>query len=78
MNYQQLSPYRYTIDEIIEVASDPTIIHNYGKEERPEYGESNKRITNLWIEIVNKTGFIEEMKVKFPIPFLEIKNKNEN
>ena len=64
---QKFSPFKYTKDEIYEAAKNPVIVHLY--QEKIQGGAVNKEYTLKWLEYVNLTGFYNEIKQRYPIPF---------
>lgn len=67
MNIQVNSPFKYTVDEIIDAAADPVINHLYHT--KPHLNNANKNFMDRFREYANMTGFIEEIKKKYPKPF---------
>ena len=67
MNLQVNSPFKYTVDEIIDAAADPVINHLYHT--KPHLDMANKNFMDRFREYANMTGFIEKIKKKYPKPF---------
>ena len=67
MKLQVNSPFKYTIDEIIDAAADPVINHLYHA--KPHHNSANKKIMDRFREYANMTGHIEKIKKKYPKPF---------
>ena len=67
INSQKFSPFKYTKDEIYEAVLDPVIIHLY--QDKIHYGKINKEYILKWHKYVNLTGFYEEIKKRYSIPF---------
>ena len=64
---QKYSPYRYSVEEILEAAIDPVINHIY--QEKIYKGVGCNKLTIQWIKYAITSGFYEEIKKKYPIPF---------
>jgi lipopolysaccharide biosynthesis glycosyltransferase len=64
---QKYSPYRYSVEEILEAAIDPVINHIY--QEKIYKGIGCNKLTMQWIKYAMTSGFYEEIKKKYPIPF---------
>ena len=64
---QRFSPYKYSIEEIIDAAIDPVITHFY------HYKLHNQIVCNFWtlewIKYAKLTGLYEDIKKKYPKPF---------
>ena len=67
MKSQQYSPMKYSVDEIVDAASDPVINHLYSS--KPHHNAANKEFMNKFRYYANMTGFIEEIKAKYPKAF---------
>ena len=67
MNHQRFSPYKYSIEEILDAAIDPVINHIYC--EKITNGIGCNSLTFQWINYVKLTGFYEKIKAKYPKPF---------
>ena len=67
MKLQVNSPFKYTIDEIIDAAADPVINHLYHT--KPHHNSANKKFMDRFREYANMTGHIEKIKKKYPKPF---------
>ena len=64
---QRLSPYKYTIDEIIDAISDPVIQHFYhGKLENTNCHKFNIQ----WLKYAKLVGKYDILKLKYPKHFL--------
>ena len=68
INLQKYTPYKYTIEDILEAAFDPLINHFYNYKIYDGSMDCNN-ITIQWIKYAKLTGFYEEIKQKYPIPF---------
>ena len=64
---QKYTPYRYSVEEILEAATDPVINHIY--QEKIYKGVGCNKLTIQWIKYAITSGFYEEIKKKYPIPF---------
>ena len=64
---QKYSPYRYSVEEILEAALDPVINHIY--QEKIYKGVGCNKLTIQWLKYATTSGFYEEIKKKYPIPF---------
>ena len=73
MDIQKNSPFKYTIEEIFDAASDPVIVHIY--HEKTYKGTANKKYTLQWINYVKLADFYEEIKKLYPKPFDLFENK---
>ena len=79
---QIYSPYKYSVEEILEAALDPVINHIY----QSKISETNNcnSLTFQWIKYAKLTGFYEKIKKKYPNPFnfcehnINSNNKNKN
>ena len=69
---QRFSPYRYSIDEILDAALNPVINHIY--QDRIIDGIGCNSLTIQWIKYAKLSGFHEEIKIKYPKPFDKCKN----
>ena len=69
INRQKKSPFKYSNDEILEAVHDPVIIHLY--QEKVQSGNANKKYTIQWIKYAKMTGYYNEIKKKYPSPFLK-------
>ena len=69
INRQKNSPFKYSKDEILEAVLDPVVIHLYGV--KIENGKINKKYTIQWIKYAKMTGYYNEIKKKYPSPFLK-------
>ena len=67
-NAQKYSPFKYTIEEILDAAYDPVIIHYYHKKIYNGCFGCNI-FTIQWIKYAKLTGLYEDIKLKFPQPF---------
>ena len=67
MNNQRFSPYKYSVEEIIEAATDPVINHLY--QDKITYGIGCTSLTIQWINYAKMTGLFEIIKKKYPKPF---------
>ena len=67
LKLQKDSPLKYSVDEIIDAASDPVINHLY--QTKPQTNSANKEFMNMFRYYANMTGFIEEIKAKYPKAF---------
>ena len=61
------SPFKYTVDELIDAASDPVINHLYPT--KPIFGLHNKYFKTKFREYANMSGYIKEIKHQFPKTF---------
>ena len=64
MEKQKNSPFKYTIEEIFDAASDPIINHLYAT--KPILNLANKYFMNRFWEYANMSGFLKEIKNKYP------------
>jgi hypothetical protein len=64
---QKFSIFKYSKDEIYEAALDPVIVHLY--QDKIQAGDVNKDFTIQWIKYANMTGYYNEIKERYPIPF---------
>ena len=69
INRQKNSPFKYSKDEMLDAILDPVIIHLY--EEKVENGKINKKYSIQWIKYAKMTGYYNEIKKKYPLPFLK-------
>jgi len=60
---QKYSPYRYSVEEILEAATDPVINHIY--QEKIYKGVGCNKLTIQWIKYAITSGFYEEIKKKY-------------
>jgi len=67
MTSQNLSPFKYTKDEIINAALDPVIVHFY--KNKPFLNDANEVFTEKWINYAKMTNLFENIKQKYPKPF---------
>jgi lipopolysaccharide biosynthesis glycosyltransferase len=67
MNKQQLSPFKYSKEEIVNAALNPVIIHLY--KNKPFLNIANKEFTDKWINYAKMTTLYEDIKKKYPEPF---------
>ena len=67
MGMQNNSPFKYTIDEIFDAASDPVINHLYPT--KPILGLANKYFKTKYREYANMSGYLKEIKQQFPLAF---------
>ena len=71
--YQRYSPYKYSINEILEAAYNPVISHFYQR--KIHNGKMGCNIYTIqWIKYAKLTGFYKEIKLKYPKPFICEKN----
>ena len=67
LNEQQYSPYKYTLDEILDAISDPVIQHFYkGKIEEKDVCD---KYVIQWLKYAKLTGQYINLKLKYPKPF---------
>jgi len=64
MEKQKNSPFKYTLDEIFDAADDPIISHLYST--KPILNLANKYFMNRFWEYANMSGFLNEIKSKYP------------
>ena len=64
---QQKSPFKYTLDEIIDAAIDPIINHLY--QTKPHLNLANKKQMNKVREYAAMAGVVKKIKKKFPQSF---------
>ena len=64
MKLQNNSPFKYTVDEIFDAASDPVINHLYHS--KPYNNQANKKFMDLFREYSKMTGVLEEIKKIYP------------
>ena len=76
INSQRFSPYKYSIEEIIEAASDPVINHLYNNKIQNRV-ECNY-LTLKWIKYAKLTGLYTDIKNKYPKPFNSCEKLLEN
>ena len=67
MNGQKNSPFRYTLEEIIDAATNPVINHLYTH--KPTHNKANKRFMERYREYARMTGLYDEFKKSFPDVF---------
>ena len=67
LDHQKFSPYKYSVYEIIEAAIDPIINHLY--QDKITNGINCNNLTFQFIKYAKLTGFYEQIKKKYPIPF---------
>ena len=68
INKQKFTPFKYSVEEILEAALDPVINHIY--QDKITDGIGCNKITIQWINYAKLTGFYEKIKEKYPKPFL--------
>ena len=66
-NHQRFSPYKYSIEEILEASLDPVINHFY--QDKITNCNGCNYYTKQWIKYAELTGFYENIKRKYPKPF---------
>ena len=76
MNNQRFSPYKYSIEEIIEAATDPVINHFYHNKIHNTIRCNS--LTMKWIQYSKLTGLYEDIKRKYPKPFISCKHLLDN
>ena len=64
MKKQKNSPFKYTIEEIFDAAANPIINHLY--QTKPILNSANKYFMNRFWEYANMSGFLNEIKNKYP------------
>ena len=64
---QKYSPYKYSVDEIMEAALDPVIMHFY--QDKITFGNYCNRYTVQWVKYTELIGLYDIMKKKYPSPF---------
>jgi len=69
---QRYSPFKYSIEEIIDAAKDPVINHFYHY--KIEKGIICNIFTIQWIKYAKLTGLYKIIKNKYPKPFKKCKN----
>jgi len=67
IKFQKSNPFKYSLQEILEAALDPVIVHYYLHKITNNIG-CNK-YTFQFIKYSKLTGFYDEIKSKYPIPF---------
>ena len=67
MSLQRNSPFKYSIDEIIDAATDPVINHLYHT--KAYKNGSNRYFMKKFREYANISGYLEEIKQKYPKAF---------
>ena len=73
---QRFSKYKYTIEEIIDAATDPVINHLY--QEKIQNGIGCNVFTMKWLKYAKLTGLYEDIKKKYPKPFTSCESLLEN
>ena len=63
----QISPYKYSKEELREAALNPVITHLYHT--KPYKNEANKMNQERWRKFANMTGLYEKIKEKYPRGF---------
>ena len=76
INNQKSSPYKYSIDEILDAAVDPVINHFYHN--KIYNNEKCNRFTFQWIKYAKITGLYNKIKKKYPKPFKKCENILKN
>ena len=69
---QKFSPFKYSIEEIIDAAKDPVINHFYHN--KIQKGNICNIFTIQWIKYAKLTGLYKAIKNKYPKPFKKCKN----
>ena len=67
MDFQKLSPYKYTFDEIFDAISDPVIQHFYHGKLDGEY--KCHKYVKQWLKYAKLTGVYNFLKLNYPNPF---------
>ena len=63
MQKQENSPFKYTVDEIIDAATNPVINHLYTT--KPQFNSANKTFMDKFREYAKMSGHFEEIKKKY-------------
>jgi len=63
----QVSPYKYSKEELKEAALNPVITHLYHT--KPYKNEANAIVQERWRKYANMTGLYEQIKAKYPEAF---------
>ena len=67
MNRQRYTPFKYTLEEIIDAATNPVINHLYLN--KPTQNNANRRFMEKYREYAKMTGLYDEFKRIFPTVF---------
>lgn len=67
LEMQELSPFKYSKEEIVNASLNPVIIHLYPS--KPYYNLANEKHTEMWINYAKMIGILEKIKEKYPQPF---------
>ena len=67
MNGQENSPFRYTIDELIEAESQQVINHLFFT--KPYQNKANKKNGKIWVNYAKLANVFDKLKLKFPKTF---------
>ena len=66
---QKHSPYKYSIEDILEAAYDPVINHFFSGKVQEGIGVGCNRITYQWVQYAKLSGLYKEIRTKYPMPF---------
>ena len=72
MGLQKNSPFKYSFDEIFDAAADPVINHLYHT--KPYSNSANENFMNKFREYANMSGYLKEIKKKYPKAFKNYSN----
>ena len=75
MVIQKNSPFKYSIDEIFDAAADPVINHIFNT--KPFMNNANNYFMNKFREYANMSGYLKEIKQKYPKAFQNYTNSNK-
>jgi len=68
MDFQKLSPFRYSKEELVNAALNPVILHLY--KSKPFKNKSNEEFKKMWINYAKLTNLFDKIKEKYPLPFI--------
>ena len=72
IDLQKNTPFKYSLDEIIDAATDSVINHLYHSKHYTN--KANEHFMNKFREYVNISGFLKEIKLKYPKAFQNYSN----